>query len=222
MKNITLSIIAAILIASQATAQNINWRTFTKDQQHVVNLHTGLNYAFVAGIGYGYKLNVKKFPVLMNAEYSAPFGKKPFDDFKAKLGGHVEVVNVSNFSVTVGVHGLYRRYESRLARLAGFGSEFSASFGYYEAKWYAAGEISFDKAIITHIKHSSIVKENYPAQDGWYMPTAGNFSYGIRTGLSIKNKDLYLKAGKTISQDFKTSPTIPYYCMVGVNMRIKS
>ncbi len=222
MKNITLSIIATILLICQATAQTVNWSNFTQEQKHIINIHGGLNYAFIAGVGYDYKLNLKKIPFLLHAEYSAPFGKKPMDDFKAKLGGQVQMLNVNNFSLTIGVHGLYRRYQSKLGRLAGFGSEFSAAFGFYRPKWYTAGELIFDKAIITHIKHSSIMKENYTAaQDGWYMPTGGNFSYGLRSGLSVKNNDVYLKIGKTITQDLKTSPIIPYYCIVGINMRLK-
>ncbi len=224
MKNITLSITAIILMTTprQTTAQTINWRSFTKNQNHVTNIHTGVNYTYTAAIGYGYKLDIKKLPVLVNAEFSAPFGKKPVDDFKAKLGGTVEVVNINNISVSVSVHGIYRRYQSELARLAGFGSEFAAAFGYYKTKWYVAGEVGFDKAIITHIKNSPIMKESYAANDGWYLPTGGNFSYGIRSGFSIRNNDLYVRIGKTISQDFKSSPIIPYYCMAGINLKMKS
>jgi len=221
MKKIALSIFATLLFhaSENATAQSVNWRSLKSDQPHIADLHVGLDNGFIAGIGYGHKLKIKQ-PALINAEFSIPFGKNLTDDFKAKLGGGAEVARIENVSFSVGVHGIFRRYQSELVRLAGFGSEFVAVAGYYRPKWYVAGEFGFDKAIITHIKNSPIMKEYYPGgQDGWYIPTGGNFFYGIKSGLSIKNCELYVKMGKTISEDLKTTATLPVYCQVGANVK---
>ncbi len=94
--------------------------------------------------------------------------------------------------------------------------------GYYKPKWFVAGEVGFDKAIVTHFKHSENFINDFPnTQDGWYEPsTGGNFHYGIQTGYSFKNSDLTLTIGNFITQDFKTTPLIPYYFKLGYNYRI--
>ena len=223
MKKKALTILFVIFsgAAGKAIAQSINWADSTKKNKLVADLHTGYNYGFMAGIGYGYKMNTD-LPLVINGEFSAPFGNKPFDDFKIKLGGIVEVATIKNFSVSLSAYGIFRRYQSAFVTLAGFGSEFSTVAGYYRRKWYFAGEAGFDKAIVTHIKNSALMKENYPGgKDGWYLPTGGNFFYGIRSGISVSNNDVYLKIGKTASQDLRITAIIPYYCQVGITRKFR-
>jgi hypothetical protein len=179
----------------------------------------GWDYSTVEGIGYGQKLKTK-LPVVLNMEYSFPFGENIFDDFKTKLGGQAEVLKMDNFSVSVKAYGIFRRYENDLVRLVDFGSEFSTNFGYYKTNWYIAGEFGFDKAIATNIKNTDEMKTMYPdVQDGWYVPTGGNFNFGIVSGYSFKSNDLYVKIGKSMTQDFKTTPAVPYYLQIGYNRR---
>lgn len=92
--------------------------------------------------------------------------------------------------------------------------------GYYQKKWYVSGEAGFDKAIVTHFKHSDLYKQNFPSvQDGWYQPaTGGNFYYGLQTGVSFKRNDIYLKAGKILTQDFSTAPLVPFHLEIGYNI----
>ena len=216
------SLIAAILFISfmnSGFSQNINWRSFKETQRHAVNINAGLDYSLSFGAGYGYKLKTE-LPVMLNLEYSFPSGKNLFDDFKTKIGGQAEVAKFGNFSATLKVHGIFRRFQNDLSRFAGFGSEISGTIGYYRPKWYVAGDLAFDKAIVTHIRHSDFAEENYPdIQGGWYIPTGGNFLYGLQTGFSVKKCDLYLKAGKIVTQDFKTTPLLPFYFNLGLNRR---
>lgn len=201
-------------------SQNINWANF-KDtaQHHIAYINTGFDYGFVANIGYGYKFNTKR-PILTTIDYSFPFGNKLFDDFKTKFGVQSEVFNIKNFSATVKVNGIFRQNENSLARLANFGCEVVASVGYYKPAWYMAVDVGFDKAIVTHLKHSALMREMYPdIKNGWYVPTGGNFSYGIQSGYSFGNNDINLKLGKTATQDFSTTASFPIYLLVGYNRR---
>src|SRR5690606_25946338 len=114
----------------------------------------------------------------------------------------------SNIKVTVMLDGIYRRFENPLVRLQNFGGEMKGSFGYYKKNWFVAGEVGFDKAIVTHFKHSDTLKENNysDVKDGWYQPaTGGNFLYGIQGGYSFKKSDITLNLGKVTTQDFKTT-----------------
>ncbi|MBJ7429105.1 MAG: serine hydrolase, partial [Bacteroidia bacterium] len=145
-----------------------------------------------------------QMPILLNVSYSFPSGGKLFDDFKTKIGGQARLYRIGNFKFSASIYGIYRRYENTLVRLQNFGSEMTGVIGYYKPKWFVAGEVGFDKAIVTHFKHSENFRNNFPeAQDGWYEPsTGGNFNYGVQTGYSFKNSDLTLTIGKFITQDF--------------------
>lgn len=212
-------VLSILIIPNICSAQQINWRNFNRNQRHIANANIGFDYGFVAGVGYGQLLKTK-LPVVLNVEYSAPFGNKIFDDFKTKLGGQTEILKLNNFSVSVKAYGIFRRYENDLVKITNFGSEFSSNFGYYKANWYLAGEFGFDKAISTQIKNTDKMKNVYPnIQDGWYLPTGGNFFYGIVSGYSLKSSDIYIKIGKRITQDFKIAPAIPVYLQVGFNKR---
>lgn len=201
-------------------AQNLNWKNLQSSQKHIIYLNLGFDNASSMGIGYGYHLNTK-MPVVLNLEYSMPFGDKVFDDLKTKIGGQVNLVRASSFFATVKAYGVIRRFENDFARMINFGSEFSTTMGIYKNKWFATTEFGFDKAIITHVKHSSLMKQYNPeVQTGWYIPTGGNFIYGLQSGYSFKSNDLYAKVGRTVSQDLKTTPMLPYYFQLGWNVRL--
>lgn len=218
--NLKISIALFFCISINSFSQNLNWRSITKEQKHLVSLNIGLDYGTTIGIAYGYKLNTK-LPLVLNTEFSIPFGQEIFDDFKTKIGAQAEIIKIGHFSTTLKANGVFRRYENTMARFLNFGSEFSALAGFYKPKWYAAGELGFDKAITTHVKHSELAQQYYPdIKNGWYVPTGGNFFYGLQSGFSFKKNDLTLKLGKIIQEDFKTEPTIPFYFQLGFNRKI--
>ena len=210
-----------MVFTNYATAQNVNWASLEKKQQHILNINAGLDYGLTYGVGYGHQLK-SKLPIIINGEYSFPSGNKIVDDFKTKIGGSIRYAKVNNFLFTAKVYGVFRRYQNTLSRLVNFGSDMSVAAGYYKKKWHVAGEVGFDKAIVTHFKHSQLYKNNFPGvQDGWYEPsTGGNFYYGIQTGISFKQHDIYLKAGRMLTQDFTTTPLVPFYLQLGYNLRM--
>ena len=128
---------------------------------------------------------------VVGIEYSSPPGHSVFDDFKTKIGIQSEVFHRGNLSATLRLKGIFRRYTSPVVRMTNLGSELSSVFGYYKTRWHVAAEASFDKALATRIKHSDFMRENHPGiRDGWYVPTAGNFSYGMQAGFSARKLDV--------------------------------
>jgi len=217
-------IISFIFFSKLNYAQTINWASLKSEQRHLLNINAGWEYGFVYGVGYGYKLNTK-LPIIIDGEYSFPSGKNLFDDFKTKVGGKIRLYQINNFQLSANIYGVFRRFENPLVRLANFGSDLSGVVGYYKPKWFLAGEIGFDKAIVTHFKHSDLFKQTIysNAKDGWYEPsTGGNFYYGIQSGISFKKHDIYLKAGRMLTQDFRTTPLIPFYAQLGYNLKFKT
>ena len=211
-------LVIILILPAICRAQQINWKNLG-NKTHIAGINVGWDYGAAAGIGYGQKLKTR-LPLVLNLEYSSPFGNTVFDDFKTKLGGQAQVCQAGNFLVSLKAYGVFRRYQNDFVRLAGFGSEFSTDFGYYKSKWYVAGQCGFDKAITTEIKNSETMKAIYPGvRNGWYVPTGGNFSYGIVSGYTMSNSDVYIRLGRIVTQDFKTTPTVPLYLQLGFNTR---
>jgi hypothetical protein len=212
-----ITVFLVALLTTATTAQTINWSALQRDQKHIINTHIGWDYAATFGVGYAYKFNTK-IPFTLGAQVSVPAGENLTDDFKTKFGSQVRLFRYGNFQTSVTAYGIYRGYQSALVRLQNFGSEFTGIAGYYRPKWFVAAEFGFDKAITTHVKSRDLNKEYYPSfQDGWYIPTGGNFIYGIQTGYSMKSMDLYIKVGKTVDQNFRSTAMIPFYFQFGVN-----
>jgi len=110
-----------------------------------------------------------------------------------------------------------------LVKLQNFGCDTKGIFGYYKSNWFVAAEVSFDKAIVTHFKHTDDYKSDFlEVIHGWYQPaTGGNFSYGLQTGYSFRNSDITFKAVKVLTQDFETEPILPVYFQLGYNKNFK-
>jgi hypothetical protein len=211
-----------LFISTAAFSQTLNWSNLKKDQKHILNASAGLDYGLNFGVGYNYQLR-SKLPILLGAEYSFPAGNDLLDDFKTKVGGQIRLARLDNFYFSARIEGVFRRYNNEKAvRMLNFGSDFAAAVGYYKTKWFVASEAGFDKAIVTHFKHAKSFKESFPSvQDGWFDPsTGGNFNYGLQAGYSFSNSDISIKAGKLLSQDFKSTPFIPFYVKLGYNVRL--
>lgn len=203
-----------------ANSQSINWKSLDSTNL-LLGLGIGWDYSLAYSLGYAHKVEAKTL-LLLNANITIPSGKMPLDDFRTRMGAQILVLKKSNIMAALALNGIYRRYESPLARLQNLGLEMGGTFGYYKQSWFAAGELGFDKAIFTHFRHSDTFKETIlqEVQDGWYKPTTGgHFSYGLLGGYSFGQSDIILNIGMVRTQDFKSSPLIPYYLRLGYNFR---
>lgn len=223
MKNLIyrIAIVTIILFYGSAKAQTINWASMKEENKHIVNANLGWDYSVSYGLGYGYQFKIWKFPTMADIEFSVPSGDNILDDFKTELGLQIRLVEFNNFQLSSKIHGVFRRYECDMVRLVNFGSNMSVTAGYYRNIWFVAAEGGFDKAIVTHFKHSQRAEDRYPGVvGGWYQPaTGGNFYYGLQAGFSFWKNDIYMKAGKVTNQDLKATPMLPYYVQVGFNWR---
>jgi hypothetical protein len=218
--NSYILVVVLTLFISSVQAQTINWASL-KDNKHIINANLGAEHGVVYGFGYGYQIKTRFLPIIANIELSAPTGNKTFDEFKTKIGGQIRLIKYQSFQFSTRIHGVYRSYENGFVRLQNFGSDLSGIIGYYRPKWFVSGEFGFDKAIVTHFKHAKAYKDQYTGVvDGWYEPaTGGNLNYGLQAGVSFKKYDVYLRAGKMLTQDFETTPLVPLYGQLGCNLK---
>jgi hypothetical protein len=216
-KNLYVLLIALTAMAQWTTAQEINWAAPAFQRKHLVTASVGIEHGMIYGLGYGHRISNRLFPAVVTINYSFPSGNRIFDDFKTRIGGQVRWLQMGQWQISTRIEGVFRRYQNEFVRMLNFGSDMALHAGYYRTKWFVAGEAGFDKAIVTHFKHSDAYKSQFEgAADGWYEPASGgNFYYGLQAGYSFHRSDVFMKAGKSITQDFRTEPLIPVYLQLG-------
>src|SRR5512144_31317 len=104
------------VVAHVSHSQDINWRSLREDQRNVVQFNYGYDYGVTAQLGYGRTFHLFR-PVFVGLDYSFPMGGEVFDDFKARIGGQMEVVEMGGFSATIRVSSVFRRYQTELVRV---------------------------------------------------------------------------------------------------------
>jgi hypothetical protein len=191
-----------------------------EEQRNVVQLTTGYDYGVTAQWGYSRSMTLFR-PAVVGLDFSIPMGGNLVDDFKIRAGGQVELVELDGFSASLKIQSVFRRYQNALVRIVSFGSDCAAIAGYYTSSWYAAGEFGFDKSIVSNLKHSDVMKANFPAiRDGWYIPTGGNFYFGIQGGKTMGDLfEVSLRLGATKAQERDDNAVLPYYAQLGIGVR---
>ncbi|MCG8330863.1 MAG: hypothetical protein MI974_24430 [Chitinophagales bacterium] len=212
-----LLVVCYCFLAHVVFGQAVNWANNSLENKHTVHLNIGWDYGLIYELGYSYQLD-SEMPIILNALYSFPSGEDFFDDFKIKLGGQMSVLEHGPIGLSLAVNGIYRRYENPLTTLQNFGGEIATAIGYYKPRWFIAAELGFDKAIATHFNHTDAYRENIYSEvkDGWYNPsTGGNFHFGVQTALSFSQNAFVFRIGRMATENFNTTPTIPYYMRLG-------
>ncbi len=220
MRTLLKAVLVSAALAQAASSQNINWRSLGENQRNLVQFNFGYDFGVTAQLGYRRAFTLIR-PIVAGVDVSVPMGDVLADDFKVRLGGEIELVQAGGFSATVRIASPFRRYQTQLVRIVSFGSDFGLVTGYYQSTWYAAGEFGFDKAIATNLKHSDVMKSNFPGiRDGWYVPTGGHFYYGIQAGKTMGDTfELTLRVGATRAQFDDEEAVLPYYAQLGLGVR---
>jgi hypothetical protein len=219
--NKLIAVIAVVMgIADVGYSQNINWGSLRDGQSNLLQLNVGYDFGATAQIGYSRSFTIVK-PVVVGLDYSFPMGSDLLDDFKVRLGGQIEIVQIGGFSATVKISSIFRRYQTELVRIESFGSDFGVLAGYYTPSWFVTGEFGFDKSITSHLAHSDVIRDMFPAiRDGWYIPTGGHYYYGIQGGKTIGGGfDLSLRLGATNAQGNDDNAVLPLYLQLGLGMK---
>lgn len=215
--------IIAIGYATLSFGQNINWSTMNEDQKSLVYLNFGYEFGITTQIGYVYQLNSFR-PILLTADYSFPMGKYLIDDFKVRLGVQIPIHEINNFMISAKIYSITRKHKTSLVSMTSFGSEIVAIAGYYKPTWHVAGEFGFDKSISTYLKHTDLMKENFPfIKDGWIIFSGGHFYFGINGSKTIKDKfEITLRVGGTNAQGKDENALLPFYTQLGFNYKFSS
>lgn len=214
----TILSILIIIISNLASAQSNNWSSKKSERKSITYSSFGFDHGATLQIGHGRYIESFK-PLLITADFSIPMGNELFDDFKSRVGVQIPIYEINDLILSARLNAIFRRHETKLVRMISFGSEMNMTLGYYKKTWHLASEFGFDKSINTHLKHSSLMQENYPSiTDGWFIPSGGHYYMGFQSGKYISSQiELNLRLGITNAQFDDENSLIPFYTQIGMN-----
>lgn len=212
MKNIIKILIIGACFTNTLSAQNINWNAISPTTKNHAHISLGYDFGLTTQLGYAYKMN-SKVPIWLTTDASIPMGSDLLDDVKIKIGAQSPLLKHNNFIATLHVQSIYRRYQSGLVSVTGFGADISGKVGLYKPRYHVALGLGFDKSIITHLDHSDVAIQNYQdSKSGWYLPAGGNWHYGISIGKTLGTSYvLAFDFGKINAQGNDQDALIPIY-----------
>ncbi|MBI5648210.1 MAG: hypothetical protein HY962_14860 [Ignavibacteriae bacterium] len=217
MKTTCLALIVLALTVVTAHAQNVNWKSIDAQRPNRLQLNLGYDYAATTSLAYSRSFTAVR-PVVAGIHVALPMGERVFDDVAIRTGAQVSVFEWRGFTATAKIESNFRRFQNAMVRMVSFGADLTAMAGYYDPAWYAAAEFGFDKAVTTQLVHSAAMRRYGYAgiRDGWYVPTGGNYHYGVQAGLVVTHgADLSLRLGATNAQFDDTNAMLPYYLQFG-------
>lgn len=142
MRKTILLIIMAAALARVGHAQTLNWATLKDNRSNLAYASYGYDFGVTAQMGYGRTIQTIR-PLLVTLDYSMPMGKQWIDDFKIRLGAHVEFLEKNGFSVSGKAMGNFRRHQMSLVRMVSFGGEFALVAGYFKPHVSRGGGVEF-------------------------------------------------------------------------------
>lgn len=212
--------LALLLSALSAQAVDAQWNVARFDgARNRAYTAVGLDPALVTTLGYARLVTVAGHDVQLSADAGIAAAAMDVNDFRVRLGAQTSLVRWRSLHFTGSATFITRGTENTIYRGINLGSEFSGTAGVYRPKWFAAGELGFDKAIITHLTHTEWYRDNYypDAKDGWYLDAGGTWHYGVAAGLAIGRTELTGRFGWRRSQDYNDL-TPPLYGSLGIGV----
>jgi hypothetical protein len=212
---IILGTLLSAVIAGKAAAQ-WNVARFGTERNRVYTAF-GLDPALVTTVGYGRVVQVRGHDVQWTGDAGVVAASMDAHDFRARLSVQTSLMQWRSVHLTGSATAITRGTENAIYRGINFGADLSGSLGVYRQRWFAAGEFGFDKAVITHVKHSDYYRTHfYPdAKDGWYLDAGGTYHGGVAGGISLGTSEVVARVGVLRTERFN-EVTPPMYASVGV------
>ena len=219
-RSITRSIMIALLVGLPMHAAAAQWNVarFGTTPNRVYTSF-GLDPAFVGTVGYGRVVPVMGHAFQLTADAGVAAARVDVRDFRARLGTQTSLLRWKSVHATGSATFITRGTENAIYRGFNFGADLTGTVGVYRPRWFGAGEVGKDKAIITHVTHSDWYRRHfYPdAKDGWYLDAGGTFRYGVTTGVAIGRTEVVARGGWQRTERWNAT-TSPVYASLGVGV----
>ena len=217
LTTITLGVLLSALVAREAAAQ---WNVARFDgARNRVYASYGLDPALVSTAGYGRVLSVAGHPFELTGDVGVVTAKLDAHDFRVGLGARSSLLQWRAVRLVGSATSITRGTDNSIYRAVNFGADVTGALGVYRPRWFAAGELGFDKAIATHVAATDWYRTTfYPgAKSGWYTATGGIYHYGLTSGLSLGSAEVAGRFGWRRSERFEDVMP-PLYATVGIGV----
>jgi hypothetical protein len=211
---------AALLTTVPARQSAAQWNLARLDtERDRVYATYGLDPALVGSVGYGRVVPVGGHAFQLTGEVGVVTASMDAHDFRARLGTQTSLVRWRSLQLAGSATVIARGTENSIYRGRNFGADLTGTLGAYRPRWFAAGELGKDKAIVTHITHSDWYRTHYyaDAKDGWYLDAGGTLHYGVAGGVTLGRTELVGRAGWLRTERYN-SLTPPAYATLGVGV----
>jgi hypothetical protein len=187
--NKTLPFAGLLIVALGARDATAQWnvaRLATRPNRVYTSM--GIDPAIVTTVGfsrvvpiYGQRFQIAADIGIAGAQLDDP------RDYRARLSVMTSILHWRSLHFAGSATFITRGTENSIYRGFNFGADFTGTAGVYRPGWFIAGEFGFDKAVITHVKHSDWYRTYFyaDAKDGWYLTGGGTFHYGVNAGVAF-------------------------------------
>jgi hypothetical protein len=206
-------VIALFPVTSVHAQWNLALQRAGADQVYVTG---GLDPAVITSVGYGRTVSAFGVVTQLSAEAGVVAGEADLRDFRTRVTAQVQLARVGRVRIGGRASFITRGTENRIFRAVNMGAALSGTAGLYGQRWFAAGEVGFDKALVTHLRHSDEYRALHfaTAQDGWYLDNGGTWGLGALMGRTLGRHELVVRVGVSRTQAWDT-PSIPGYAVIG-------
>jgi hypothetical protein len=221
MRRLTTIGMAALLsavAARGAAAQQWNVARFAEERNRVYTTF-GLDPALVGAVGYGRVVPLGGHDIQLSGDAGVVTARVDARDFRARLGAQTSAAHWRSVHLTGSATFITRGTSNAIYRGLNFGADVTGTLGVYRPRWFAAGELGKDKAIITHVTHTDWYRTHYypEARDGWYLDAGGTVHYGLAGGVALRRAEVVGRAG-WLRTERLNELTPPMYASVGVGL----
>lgn len=220
-RSATCAAIALALAApvTPALAQPINLGSLD-DEPNRVQVSTGAEYGFVAGVGYSRILPFLDRRVVLSGEATLPWASLDLADYRVRAGALVPIVGSTRWKLAGALAPTLRGTRNQVSDMTDLGVDASLVGGFYTPRWFVALESGVDLALTTHVRPSDAYRMNVHAgaQDGWFANPGANLRGGLQAGVTLARYDLILRAGQ-VRDAGGAAPLLPFYGTLTVDAR---
>jgi hypothetical protein len=198
----------------------VNHAALDDARPNMLHVTTGVEYGFVAGIGYSRGFAIGDRTLLLSGTIVAPWAEADARDYDARMGATIDIVARDRLRLIGGVGGGMRGTTNVMNRMKSIGADGVLLGGYWTRRWFVAGEGGYDGAIAVRIEHSDEFRETVyaDARDGWYVDPGANIRLGVTGGVSFRRHDAVLRVGTARDREGR-SQFLPGYATLGLNVR---
>lgn len=209
----------ALAAATGAAAQDLNLAVTSTDRPGIVQARSGLDHAFLGEVGYRHVLAWREQQLFVGGDVAIPWARADLGDYRVRatvglpLGGE-------HWKLAGWVSPTLRGTENAASDMAALGVDLRLTGGYYQRRWFVAGEAGLDWLAATHVIFSDAYRRVYPgAKDGWYRLPGGTVYAGLQGGVSFSSFDVVVRAGHPRTTALQPQ-TLPFYLTLGVNVAL--